>query len=632
MRPSLARIPALLLLTLLLWMSVAPPAQADDDETPESWKITRYDMTADAKRDGAIGVTVDFDFDFAQDEGHGPFVTVPVRQRVIDDPNHWRSFEVTDIAAASSSGASAKVDTETESGVLAIRIGDEKEEVTGVQSYQVSYTISGIVNPGVSSTAPDGTAQSLDEIYWNVISSWQVPLNDVSVTLTGPVAANRVACFTGSKPLVPCQPAPEPGKSVRYAADAIAPKESLQIVAGYPEGTFVGAEPVLTKRYHPGNVIPVTPLSGTLGGAVLLGGIAGLVVAARRVGRDRQYVSAAYGYTPGGADGDASAPTMAATRQPVAVQFSPPKAARPGELGVLTDERADNEDITATIVDLAVRGFLRIEQIPDSDLSKKAQKTKPDDPQRYRLAKLVQKGDLQAYERKLYNKLFSDGDSPTLKELGTEGTLGKAMTKSKESLEQRVAKDLNWFRFNPAVARAVWLGIGIGIAVLGVVLALALGFSIGLGAVGIAVFLVGLATMLSSSVAASRTPEGVAMLQQALGFKLYLSTAEAEQLRFEEGEDLFSRYLPYAIAWGCADRWAKVFEELAAQGMALPEPTWFAGAQPFLWASGTSSMLEGISGFASATAAQMTAATSGSSGGSGFAGGVGVGGGGGGGW
>lgn len=627
----LARIPALVLVTLLLWGSLAPTAQAEDDDTPESWKITRYDVTADAAKDGTIRVTTDLDFDFSDDEGHGPYVTIPTRQRIEGDPDRWRAFEITDITAASSSGAPADVETDTDGGVLIIRVGDEDQEVTGVQSYQVGYTISGVVNPDVA-------ASSLDEINWNIIGAqWQVPIDDVSVTLTGPAPAERVACFVGEKLDTSCSQAPVPGNPVTYSVDSLDREKPLQIVAGYPVGTFVGAEPILTKRYHPGNVIPLTPLSGTLGGALLLGGVAGLIVAARRVGRDRQYVAAAYGYAPGnGASFDDAGQKMAAsvpaTKQPVAVQFSPPKQARPGELGTLTDETADTEDITATIVDLAVRGFLRIEEIPSTELSEKEQKTEHDAPERYRLVKLPPPGDLVDYERAIYDPLFADGDSPTMAELGTESRLLEAGVEGKKGLHKRVATDLHWFRIDPSRARAVWLTVGVLVTVAGIALTLALGFAAGLGVVGIAVFLVGLATVFTTSVAASRTPDGVAMLQQALGFKLYLSTAEAEQLRFEEGEDIFSRYLPYAIAWGCADRWAKVFQDLADQGVQLAQPTWLVGAHPYLWASGSSSVLDGITGFTGASASVMTAATSGTAGASGFAGGGGVGGGGGGGW
>ena len=46
------------------------------------------------------------------------------------------------------------------------------------------------------------------------------------------------------------------------------------------------------------------------------------------------------------------------------VLFRPPDGLRPAQLGVLVDERADPVDVTATIVDLAVRGYLTIEEIP----------------------------------------------------------------------------------------------------------------------------------------------------------------------------------------------------------------------------------------------------------------------------
>lgn len=619
------------MVTLLLWVSLAPHAQADDDDTPESWQITRYDVTADAAEDGAIRVTTDFDFDFSEDEGHGPFVTLPTRQRIEGNPDQWRSFEITDVTAASTSGASADVETDTDGGVLSIRVGDEDKEVTGVQWYQVSYTISGVVNPDVA-------ASNLDEINWNVIGAqWQVPINEVSVNLTGPVPAEKVACFVGKDLDSPCPQAPVPANPVTYSVDALDREEPLQIVAGYPAGTFVGAGPVLIKRYHLGNVIPFTPLSGTLGGALLLGGVAGLILAMRRVGRDRQYVAATHGYSPGNSAsfdnaGKKMAASTPATKQPVAVQFSPPKGARPGELGTLTDETADVEDITATIVDLAVRGFLRIEEIPAAELTEKEQKAKPDDPERYRLVKLSPPGELLDYERAIYDPLFADGDSPTMVELGTASRLLEAGVEGKKALHKRVATELNWFRIDPSRARGIWLGVGAGIAVVGIALTFALGFGLGLGVAGIAVFLVGLATMFTTSVAASRTPDGVAMLQQALGFELYLKTAEAEQLRFEEGEDIFSRYLPYAIAWGCADRWAKIFQDLANQGVELAQPTWLVGAHPFLWASGSTSMIEGIAGFTAASSSVMTASSAGSSGATGFAGGGGMAGGGGGGW
>ncbi len=60
-----------------------------------------------------------------------------------------------------------------------------------------------------------------------------------------------------------------------------------------------------------------------------------------------------------------------------------------------------------------------------------------------------------------------------------------------------------------------------------------------------------------------RSAQGTAARIQLLGFKKYLATAEADQFGFEEAAGIFSRYLPWAIAFGVAEHWAKVFADIA---------------------------------------------------------------------
>ena len=62
-----------------------------------------------------------------------------------------------------------------------------------------------------------------------------------------------------------------------------------------------------------------------------------------------------------------------------------------------------------------------------------------------------------------------------------------------------------------------------------------------------------------------RTAYGSALRVQALGFKTYLATAEANQFTFEQAAGIFSRYLPYALIFGVAQHWTKVFADLALQ-------------------------------------------------------------------
>jgi Predicted membrane protein len=132
---------------------------------------------------------------------------------------------------------------------------------------------------------------------------------------------------------------------------------------------------------------------------------------------------------------------------------------------------------------------------------------------------------------------------------------------------------------------------------------------------------------------AAKTAGGSAVLAQSLGFKQYLVTAEARQIRFEEAQDIFSRYLPYAIVFGVADRWAGTFSEVAeaatAAGQSIGMPGWyiFAGSGGFGNFGGIASGMDSFSTMASGT----FTSTPGSSGGSGFGGGGFSGGGGGGG-
>src|SRR5699024_8409427 len=142
---------------------------------------------------------------------------------------------------------------------------------------------------------------------------------------------------------------------------------------------------------------------------------------------------------------------------------------------------------------------------------------------------------------------------------------------------------------------------------------------------------------------ARRTATGTAEYAQAMGFRKFLETADARQLRFEAGRDIFSEFLPYAMVYGVVDRWVELFRSLPAEiGQNY-------GAAPWIGSRGATyrNLPEQISAINltsalstvqnSAAVAAQVVASSGSSGGSAFGGGGGssgggVGGGGGGRW
>ena len=98
----------------------------------------------------------------------------------------------------------------------------------------------------------------------------------------------------------------------------------------------------------------------------LLGSAAALF-AAYRVGRDRRFVGQLPGLTPGFGEEAVEERKPLGDRPPVVVEFGVPDGIRPGQVGTLQDERADVVDVTATIVDFAVRGHLHIKELGGND-------------------------------------------------------------------------------------------------------------------------------------------------------------------------------------------------------------------------------------------------------------------------
>ena len=152
---------------------------------------------------------------------------------------------------------------------------------------------------------------------------------------------------------------------------------------------------------------------------------------------------------------------------------------------------------------------------------------------------------------------------------------------------------------------------------------------LGWGLIGLAGVIVGAGVLIRSNHFGRRTATGSAVLAQTKGFELYLTTAEADQIKFEEGIDVFSRYLPYAIVFGVAERWTKIFQELADQGRYTFNPYWYAG---YGFAPRLDQLGSSLSALGSTMSSSLQAATAATSGGSGFSGGGGFGGGGGGTW
>lgn len=594
-------------------LATASPAQASDAEDV----IRAYAMTIDLDPDGVAHVGLDLTVDFGLRPNHGPYLRWVVKERYDDELD--RVYRITDVRASSPT-APGGVHTEEVlgSGVVetAYLVGDEDVTVTGVHEYRITFDVEGWVN-SAGHPWPSGPLEN-DELYVDVLTHWDIPVEQVSVEVRGPADALDALCYDSTDT---CTAATR-GASSSFTVDRVDPGRPLTIAVAYPAGTFGGVEPVLQERWAVDRAFEVTPVTGGLAGVVAVGGGVLLTRRFRRTARDEEY----QGLTPGLAPAAGQPATVGSRRRsPVAVQFTPPPGLRPGQLGTLIDEKADPQDVTATIIDLAVREYVRIVQVPTGDDEpdwRLDRSTKPDH-------------DLRPYERTLLRQIFAGQGVYSVKLSDLKTTFAAAMAEVQSKLYDEVT-ELGWFRGSPRAARQTWALRGVGVLVLGVLVTVALAVRTHWALVALPLVVLGVVMLALTRAAPARTADGSGVLAQTRGFRLYLETAEANQLRFEEGEDLFSRYLPFAVAFGLTERWAALFAELAAQGRALAEPTWFLGPYTGTYAFWTmaGSLGHDLTSFTSAATTAFSAPEPGSSGGSGFSGGGGggIGGGGGGTW
>ena len=334
------------------------------------------------------------------------------------------------------------------------------------------------------------------------------------------------------------------------------------------------------------------------------------------IGRDQRWTGSLV-------DARFGSPTGAAERVPLfeggpfPVEYSPPGNLRPGLIGTLRDEVAHPLDVTATIIDLATRHYLRIEEITTSGMLR--------DKTDWRLVRLnpQPREELLAYERKLMDALFEDGDEVEISSLRQK--FRARLDSVQEALyEETVAQ--GWYRRSPKSTRTRWLALGILALVLSVGLFIVAVIFTEWAIVPIPLMVGSVALIGGHGATPARTGRGSATLRRVRGFERFISSAELYRARFAEQSRIFYDYLPYAVVFGLTEEWAKAFEGLTE----LPAADWYVGPAGHLAAM---SLADNMTRFTqeSAGAIAATPASSGSSGfgGGGFSGGGGGGGGGG---
>jgi uncharacterized membrane protein YgcG len=290
------------------------------------------------------------------------------------------------------------------------------------------------------------------------------------------------------------------------------------------------------------------------------------------------------------------------------MEYTPPEDIRPAQAGLLVDEVVKPVALTATLVDLAVRGYLRIEELPDH----------PGKGSDWRLVKLKAPDErLLGYERALLDGLFGsrrraeDAEAVQLSEL-EDWRYADRFERVRMWLYRDVVQR-RWFTERPDKVRRSWVARGLAVTVVGAVLLGLLVWQTHFGLVAVPILLAGPVLMVGARRMPSRTAVGAGLLRRVTTFRAYLETAGVDRAGPAQAADQFSPCLPYAMVFGLTEQWTRTFALVGAP----PQTPWYAGHGPYLWDRFPSRIDE----FASSSAATLSVPPPAVSGSSGFGGG-----------
>ena len=296
----------------------------------------------------------------------------------------------------------------------------------------------------------------------------------------------------------------------------------------------------------------------------------------------------------------------------VAPMYAPPEQMGPAEVGTLIDGSVDPKDITSVLIDMAVRGYVKIVETQHKGfLSSKD----------YEFQLLKDQGDwkgLTDYERAMLQQVFSGGQVTLLSNLTNHFYTALPMIKS-EIMSALKAKGM--YAVDPDSAHG-YLAMGLLLVGLPYAALQVFGFAdflssvplaIGSGLIALAIILIIGRLLTATSLKGARTQV------QIKGFQEFMNRVDADRLK-RMPPDTFEKFLPYAMALGVEHRWAKAFE-----GIVQNPPTWYQGYGPSPSFS-TFYFVNSLGSMATTASSTFVSAPRASSSGSGWSGGGGGGG------
>jgi hypothetical protein len=409
-----------------------------------------------------------------------------------------------------------------------IRTDDRFTTVTvptnGSTEIMMSYTVTGAVV-----TIDSGTA-----LRWQMLQGLSAQVDKFSATVQIPTLFSYIKCTAGSpNSTVPCNFAAAGTEGSQIPTFRDGPRGEGEVVAidiGFPPGG-VATNEVIEYQWTLGRAFSAEPLQLALAlGLLVLGGVL-LYGIHRRTGADRSpdgQISKAGEFVPTGAGQS---------------EFRVVGDVRPGHVGTVADERVDPIDVTATLVDLAVRGHLVINELPRESEFARAD---------WEIRRVNGNDSLRPFEQQLLDGIAAPGSSVKVSELA--GKVQESIGGVQNALYDEMVSN-GWFERRPDDTRNRWTMLALAALIISVVVTGVLAAFTTFGLVGLALIVVSLGLVFVAQEMPARTAKGAALLGGLGALRSDLMSHPTNQM--PPGSELreISEVLPYAIVLGGSERW-----------------------------------------------------------------------------
>ncbi|MBP9852240.1 MAG: DUF2207 domain-containing protein [Candidatus Pacebacteria bacterium] len=550
-------------------------AQSDSDE-----KIINFSSNLYLQNDAGMKLSETIVYDFGNNKRHGIFRTFNTENA--DDKRMKVEIE----SVADEKGNPYTFTTSTGSKDVTIKIGDADLEISGTHTYVIKYELTNVAT----------YFDDHDEFTWNVIGTgWSVPVLAASATMHLPetgadgtnvssiISSLTYSCYrgsygaTGSCANKNIETNPDGTKNIIFTDKDLEAGMDLTVSAGMSKGIIAPAK----EPYDFSGLAFLLPI------ALLIK----LIMSAYKKRRDLK------------------------TGRTIIAEYEPPANMMPTLVGALADGTVHNRDMTAGLISAAEQGFIKINRIARKWLLGSAD---------YELTLLKPVIALpQVTEQKIVEAFMQGknvGESILLSDLN-KITFSKEILKLNKMVYSEMIKR-GFFTTNPINRKVAFVVGGFVLAVLSI----AAGFATSSLVICFAILATAVIVAIWPFAVSARTPSGGDVKRHILGFKKFISVTDKARMEFhnapEKNPEQFMKYLPFAIALGVQQKWAKQFE-----GMYMNPPSWYVGANPGGFNANT--FARDLAVFTAFTGNSVVSSNSGYSSGGGFSGGGGGGGGGG---